>query len=276
MVRMVVVVLLLMMMVLLLVMVLLVLMMRMMVVRMRLLLVVVWHSARRHVFQVLSGRHSRTHSTSATVSPASSCATATSTARHSHIVRLLRGRRLHGNATELLRHGNAADSARSVTPTATHNHSSPHASASACSPGLAAYSLLSHMLQLFRRLVARLHAIVAASFAASLSIPSNLPAQRRLSSPGPVPTLPVCCVRRPLDILALRTRHVRRLHALVAHHDVKLDVLAIAHGPHEFLRVVADDGGLVHEDVLLCVDAVDEPVAALHVEPLDDAGDLVH
>ena len=44
--------------------------------------------------------------------------------------------------------------------------------------------------------------------------------------------------------------------------------------PDCLLGVVLHDGRLVHEDVLLGVIAVDEAVAALHVEPLHGAAHL--
>ena len=67
---------------------------------------------------------------------------------------------------------------------------------------------------------------------------------------------------------ALRPRHIRRLVALVALHDVELDALLLAHALLVLVGVVARDGALVDEDVLVRVVAVDEAVAVLHVEPL--------
>ncbi len=84
----------------------------------------------------------------------------------------------------------------------------------------------------------------------------------------------VSCIRAALDMGARRARHVRGLVALLADDDVELDDFAVADRPHGLLWIVLDDGGLVHEDVLLGVVAVDEAVAALDVEPLHRADDL--
>jgi len=73
------------------------------------------------------------------------------------------------------------------------------------------------------------------------------------------------------DWFAGRACHVGGLVALLALHDVELDALVLAYALLVLVGVVLDDGGLVDEDVLVGVVAVDEAVAVLDVEPLDDA-----
>lgn len=78
-------------------------------------------------------------------------------------------------------------------------------------------------------------------------------------------------VGAPLHGLAVGPGDVGGLAALVSDYDVKLDRLTFADAAQHLLRVVACDGGLVDEDVLVGVVAVDEAVAILDVEPLDGA-----
>lgn len=70
------------------------------------------------------------------------------------------------------------------------------------------------------------------------------------------------------------TGHVGRLVALLTNDHVELNDLTVAHRADRFFWVVPRNGALVHKDILSGVVAVDEAVAALHVEPLDGAGDF--
>jgi hypothetical protein len=81
----------------------------------------------------------------------------------------------------------------------------------------------------------------------------------------------VGCIVAANDRIAGRACHVGGLVALLALHDVELDSLVLAYALLVLVGVVLDDGGLVNEDVLVGVVAVDEAVAVLDVEPLDDA-----
>lgn len=72
--------------------------------------------------------------------------------------------------------------------------------------------------------------------------------------------------------VAVGSGHVSRLVALLALHDVELDLLTFAHALLVLLRVVFDDGALVNEYVLLVVLTIDETVAVLDVEPFYGTG----
>ena len=88
----------------------------------------------------------------------------------------------------------------------------------------------------------------------------------------------VASVRRvfaALHWLTAGPRHVSRLGALVAGDDVELDLFAVADAAQVLARVVASDGRLVDEYVLLGVVAVDKAVAVLHVEPLHRADNVL-
>jgi len=74
--------------------------------------------------------------------------------------------------------------------------------------------------------------------------------------------------------LTRRPGHIGRLVALLANDHIEFNELTIAHRAHRFLGVVAGNGALVNEDILFGVVAIDEAVAALHVEPFDSAGDF--
>lgn len=81
-------------------------------------------------------------------------------------------------------------------------------------------------------------------------------------------------VRAASHRFAERRGDIGRLVALLADDDVEFDNLTVAHGTHGLLRVVAYDGRLMDEHVLVRVVTVDEAVAVLNVEPFHHTDDL--
>src|SRR3954453_6483205 len=73
-------------------------------------------------------------------------------------------------------------------------------------------------------------------------------------------------VRRLLRVPGVRGLNVRRLQALVALHDLELDLLALGQRPVA-LRL---DGGVMHEDIVAVLPG-DEAEALLVREPLHGA-----
>lgn len=73
---------------------------------------------------------------------------------------------------------------------------------------------------------------------------------------------------RSLYRRSTRSADVRCLGAFRALNDVEEDLLVLAKTSQVLVGVVIGDGGLMDEDVLTGVGAVDEAVAVLHVEPL--------
>jgi hypothetical protein len=55
--------------------------------------------------------------------------------------------------------------------------------------------------------------------------------------------------------------------------DVELDFLFVAQTAQIFVRIVLGNCSLMHEDILVGVRTIDEPVSVLHVEPFDFAFD---
>ena len=94
------------------------------------------------------------------------------------------------------------------------------------------------------------------------------------TDPGDVGRTLVGGVLAALDRLAVRTGNVGRLGTFLAGDDVELDLLAVADAAQVLARVVARDGSLMDEHILLGVIAVDEPVAVLDVKPLHRADDV--
>lgn len=84
---------------------------------------------------------------------------------------------------------------------------------------------------------------------------------------------PVGRVRATLNRLTIGSGHIGCLAALIADHDVKLDGLTFANAAQQLLWVVARDGRLVDEDVLVSVVAVDEAIAVLDIKPLHRSQD---
>lgn len=95
-----------------------------------------------------------------------------------------------------------------------------------------------------------------------------------LLHPGTEVTALVRCKLTAPHRLTGGTGHVGRLVALLTNDHVELNDLTVAHRADRLFGVVPRNGALVHKDILSGVVAVDEAVAALHVEPLDGAGDF--
>src|SRR3954453_12118317 len=73
-------------------------------------------------------------------------------------------------------------------------------------------------------------------------------------------------VRRLLRVPGVRGLNVRRLQALVALHDLELDLLTLGQRP----IALGLDGGVMHEDIVATFTG-DEPVPLLFRKPLHGA-----
>ncbi len=76
------------------------------------------------------------------------------------------------------------------------------------------------------------------------------------------------------DRATVRSGHIGRLEALLTLDDVEFDPFILTQAALRLARIVLGDRGLVNEHVLVVVVTVDETVAVLDVEPLDNASYL--
>jgi hypothetical protein len=94
------------------------------------------------------------------------------------------------------------------------------------------------------------------------------------SAAAPLIEAPLGCERRALDRHTARTRHVRRLIALLALDDIELHLFSVTDTANHFRRVVLHDRRLMDKDILsVAIVAGYETVAILHVKPLNGSLD---
>jgi hypothetical protein len=77
-------------------------------------------------------------------------------------------------------------------------------------------------------------------------------------------------ILRAGDRCARWSGHVGGLEALLALHNIKLNLLILTQAALGLVRIVLDYGGLMHKDVLVGVVTIDETVTVLDVEPLNN------
>jgi hypothetical protein len=108
----------------------------------------------------------------------------------------------------------------------------------------------------------------------STSRPSGSAASSARVIPLTVASTTVGRVGRTADWFAVRTGHIRRFVTLLADDDAELHDFTVANRTDGFLRVVLDDGRLVHEHILLGVISIDEAITALNIEPFHSSSDF--
>jgi len=91
---------------------------------------------------------------------------------------------------------------------------------------------------------------------------------------APLIEAPLGCERGALHRHTARTRHVRRLIALLALDDIELHLFSVTDTANHFRRVVLHDRRLMDKDILsVAIVAGYETVAILHVKPLNGSLD---